>query len=199
VRVFPEGYARLALPALAAAAPEIGWRALAALLATIGGHGFPPRGAPVRALHADLCAGRLGRGRTLAGCRLLPAAGDACFVIRELRGIASVRTGRCARRVVSWDGRFDLPLPAVGGIEVAALGADGWAKIVARAPGLRETGIPYAARLALPALRDRKGVLAVPGLGYARGGRGVQKKGAIATFHPRRPLTAAVFAALDPP
>ena len=199
VRVFAEGYARLALPALATAAPEIGWRALAALLATIGGHGYPPRADPVRELHADLCAGRLGRGRTLAGCRLLPAAGDACLVVRELRGINSVRTGSGARRVVSWDGRFDLTLPARGPVEIAALGAEGWAEIVARAPGLRETGIPYAARLALPALRDRKGVLAVPGLGYRRGGRRVPKKGAIATFHPQRSLTPAVFAALDPP
>ena len=199
VRMFPEGYARLALPALAAAAPEIGWRALAALLATIGGHGYPPRADPVRALHADLCAGRLGRGRTLAGCRLLPAAGDACLVVRELRGIASLRTGRGARRVVSWDGRFDLTLPAGGDVEIAALGAEGWAEIVARTPGLRETRTPYAARLALPALRDRKGVLAVPGLGYPRGGRRAPKKGAIATFHPQRPLTPAVFAALDPP
>ncbi|HEY7610192.1 MAG TPA: tRNA lysidine(34) synthetase TilS [Alphaproteobacteria bacterium] len=201
-RVYPEGYAKLDLPVLAAAAPEIGWRALAALLATLGGLDHPPRGDAVRALHAELCAGRLGRGRTLARCRLVAADGGSCFVIRELRGTEVARVGCGAHRIASWDGRFDLTLALSGsGLEIAALGAEGWAEIVARAPGLRATSMPHAARLALPALRDRKGIVAVPGLGYHRGpgrkGPG-RKKAVIATFHPRRVLAPAVFAALVP-
>jgi tRNA(Ile)-lysidine synthase len=197
VRVFPEGYAQLDRRALAAPAPEIGWRALATLLATIGGLDYPPRGDAVRSLHADLAKAGFGRGRTLAGCRLLPADDGAVLVVRELRAIISARTSRGARSIASWDGRFDLTLPpGARGVEVSALGAEGWAEIVAQSPDLRAIPVPYPARLALPALRDRKGVLAVPNLGFHRGpGR---KKAVIATFHPRRPLAPAVFAALLP-
>jgi tRNA(Ile)-lysidine synthase len=194
-QVFAEGYARLDTATLAAVEPGIGWRGLAALLAAIGGLDHLPRGQSVRDLHGDLCAGRLGRGRTLARCRLIPE-GDACLIVRETRGIDSVRAGANTKRIAAWDGRFDLALAARGPVEIAGLGAPGWAEIVARAPGLRATDIPYAARLALPALRDRRGVLAVPSLGYGRVRS--RKKAAIAAYRPERPPAAAIFAAALP-
>jgi tRNA(Ile)-lysidine synthase len=189
VHLFPEGYARLDPAALAAAPPEIGWRALAALLATVGGLAHAPRGEPVRRLHADLCAGAIAGGRTLGRCRLIPA-GAACLVVRETRGIATVRAGA----METWDGRFAVPPPPGGkGRTVGPLGAAGWAELVARRPTLRTTAVPYAARLSLPVLRDRRGILAVPGLGYRRGLN--PKKTPIAAFEPLRPLAPALFAA----
>lgn len=191
--IFPEGYARLDIAALAAAAPEIGWRALAALLATIGGLAYPPRGDAVRALHADLRAGGIGGGRTLARCRLIPD-GAECLVLRETRDIESVQICAGSNEISAWDGRFAVRLAGSRkAVAVAALGAAGWAEIVARAPSLRETSVPYPVRLALPALRDRHGILAVPGLGYRRSGD--LKKTLISTFRPARPLAPAVFAA----
>lgn len=193
VELYPEGYARFDPAILASAPAEIGWRSLGALLATIGGLDYPPRGEALRGLRAALAAGTLGRGRTLARCRLLPD-GDRWLVVREARGIET-RTGRAG--AARWDGRFDLSHEQPGRIEIAALGAAGWAEIVAREPGLRTADIPYAARLSLPALRDRArkrgGIVAVPALGFRRGpGR---KKAAIAGFRPRRPLAGAIFAA----
>ncbi|MGH7006676.1 MAG: hypothetical protein ACREIP_22235, partial [Alphaproteobacteria bacterium] len=79
----------------------------------------------------------------------------------------------------------------------AALGAEGWAEAVARAPWLRETPAPYPARLALPALWDRRGVAAIPALVYERGRPSSRKKAAFARLLPPRALMAAVFAALD--
>jgi tRNA(Ile)-lysidine synthase len=193
VAIFPEGCARLDIAALAAAPPEIGWRALAALLATIGGLAYPPRGDAVRALHANLCAGGIDGGRTLARCRLIPD-GAKCLILRETRGIESVRANAGATEIPAWDGRFALKLRGSHkAVTVAALGDAGWAEIVARAPGVRETRVPYPARLALPALRDRRGVVAVPALGYRRAGD--PKKTLISTFRPARTLAPAIFAA----
>ncbi len=198
VTLYPEGYARVDVGAVVAAPPELGWRALAALLATIGGLAYAPRVDAVRALHADLCAGRIGGGRTLARCRLIPEVARTqaarCLVVRETRGIEIARPGTGSKRFDRWDGRFDLELsPARKAVEIAALGAAGWAEAVARAGALRATPIPYAARLGLPALRDRSGVLAVPSLGFRR--ERSPKKTPIAAFRPRGPLAPAVFAA----
>jgi tRNA(Ile)-lysidine synthase len=193
VQLFPEGYARLDPAVLAAAPPEIGWRALAALLATVGGLAHAPRGEPVRRLHADLCAGAFGGGRTLGRCRLIPA-GAVCLVVREVRGIQTVRAGASDKVSPRWDGRFALALPPGGkGWTVGPLGSAGWAELVARQPALRAGAMPHPARLALPALRDRHGVLAAPGLAYCRSLS--PKKTPIAAFEPLRPLAPALFAA----
>jgi tRNA(Ile)-lysidine synthase len=192
IRLHPEGYAELDAGALAAASPEIGWRALGALLATIGGLPYAPHGEPLRRLHADLCAGRIGKGRTLARCRLIPG-GATCLVVRESRGVETVTLPAGAKGVTAWDGRFACALAARrSDVELGPLGVDGWAAM-ARAPGLGAPAIPYAARLGLPALRDRRGILAVPALGYHRAGS--PKKTLIAAFQPLRPLAPAIFAA----
>jgi hypothetical protein len=145
----------------------------------------------VRRLHAALCAGAIGGGRTLARCRLVPAA-DACLVVREARGIATARPMRERHR--HWDGRFAVAFPSRGaGASVGPLGATGWVDLVARQPALRASAVPYPARLALPALRNRRGLAAVAGLNYARE-RG-PKKTQFAAFEPLRPLAATPFAA----
>jgi tRNA(Ile)-lysidine synthase len=192
VEIFPAGYARLDAAVLAKAAPEIGWRALAALLATVGGLDYPPRSDAVRGLHAALSAGRPARGCTLAGCRLIPD-GNTWLVVRETRGVETLHAGAGKKRVAGWDGRFDLTLSSGTGVEIAGLGESGWAEIVGREPALRATAIPYAARLGLPALRGRRHVLDVPALGYRQGRS--RKNASIAAFRPRRPLAPAIFAA----
>ncbi len=67
---------------LAGAAPEAGRRALARLLMAVGGRDYPPRGDRLTALHAALVEGRLGRGRTLAGC-VVSVQGGHVVVARE--------------------------------------------------------------------------------------------------------------------
>lgn len=193
VRLFPEGYARLDPAALAGAPSDIGWRALSAVLATVGGIAYAPRGDAVRRLHTDLCAGALGGGRTLGRCRLIPA-GAACLIVRETRGVATARPGGRGEKHLHWDGRFAVTVPSPGaGIGVGPLGAAGWGELVARHPALRASAVPYTARLALPALRDRRGLVAVPFLGPAR--KHGPKKTQFAAFEPLRPLAPAPFAA----
>jgi tRNA(Ile)-lysidine synthase len=196
VSIFPEGHARLDPAPLAGSPPEVGWRALAALLGTIGGLGYPPRAEAVRELHADLGAGRLGRGRTLARCRLVPD-GAHWLVVREARGVEAVRL-RASASIAAWDGRFAIKVKGMApGGNIGPLGAAGWAELVAAQSALRATPVPYPARLTLPALRDRTGIAAVPSLGYRR--RGCPEKTLIAAPAPLRPLAPAVFAAPFPP
>ena len=113
---------------------------------------------------------------------------------RESRGIETVRRGAGADKVIVWDGRFAVALAGSRWTaEIGPLGATGWAALVAGTPALRDTALPSAARLSLPALRDESGLVAVPALGYRRPGR--PRKTLIAAFQPLRPMAAAVFAA----
>ena len=81
VWLHPAGFAWLDAAALAAAAPELGLRALGAVLACVGGAPYPPRFAAIERLYRDL-AGTFAAGRTLGGCRVLTRRGRM-LVCRE--------------------------------------------------------------------------------------------------------------------
>lgn len=200
VTLHPEAYASLDGAALAAAGREIGERALGALLATIGGADYAPRRASLQPLYRDLTRGRIGAGRTLAGCRIMPLSGrrDRFIVCREQRGFAAAAL-RGAMPIL-WDGRYVSAGGARRGLFLAALGAKGWAEIAARAPWLRRGALPASARLALPALFDRKGVHSVPALGYRRARPGAPAKpGSDKIVHrPQRALAPPYYAASTP-
>lgn len=183
------GYARLDCAVIAAAAADRARRALGALLATVGGREFPPGDEALRKLLAAMARGRLKAGRTLGGCRLLPEA-DVCLVLRETRGVERLRL-RAGGEI--WDGRFRVT--GAAGTVVGPLGAEGWAEAVAHAPSLRDTPLPYAARLSLPAIRGPRDLVSIPALGFDRTQARGRKKTANARFLPRRTLAPAVFAA----
>ena len=64
------------------------------------------------------------------------------------------------------------------------------------ARGLCVEGVPAAARPALPALRDRDGLVAVPRLRFFRDAAAERDLAGMAVrFRPARPLTAAGFPA----
>lgn len=200
VAVYPQGFACLPRAALAVADPAIARRALVQILGCVGGAPYPPREERLQALLTGLRGGMAFRGATLAGCRLVPqgAGGDTILVVREVRpGVA--RRSAAADAGLARDGRFRLVLPAAAAtgrsrMAIAALGEDGWASVVRHRPALRKSAIPAAVRRALPALRDRAGVLCVPHLGYGRASR----KAASLTrsrvvFRPARMLSSAGF------
>ncbi|HWA69152.1 MAG TPA: tRNA lysidine(34) synthetase TilS [Rhizomicrobium sp.] len=60
--------------ALAAAPREVGLRALAGLLRTVGGQAYRPRFDALERLFDSIATGRLGKGVTLHGCYIRPAA-----------------------------------------------------------------------------------------------------------------------------
>jgi tRNA(Ile)-lysidine synthase len=156
----PAGYIRLDPQVLAEAPAEIGLRALAAIVMAVSGAPFPPRFERLMRLHGELCAG-LKRGRTLGGCRIVPKGG-AILVCREAAAMAPPIAAKPGEMAV-WDGRYRLRLPtdAPKGLRLSALGPGG---------PKRETALPAFARAVLPALRDGKGVVAVPAINYIREG-----------------------------
>jgi tRNA(Ile)-lysidine synthase len=169
--VHPAGFASLDPAALAAAPEETGLRALARLLVTMGGLDYAPRLERLERLYGRIRAG-LGRGATLGGCRIIPRRGRL-LVVRE-----AARAADCALRAgarVHWDGRFEIAVrPGArtrrGTLVLGALGQAGWAELIGAYPEGRGSPIPLPARYALPALRDSRGLVAVPHLGYTRRG-----------------------------
>lgn len=190
--IYPEGYALVAAPILLDAPAETGLRALARLLACIGGGEHVPRLERLERLYAWLRAGA-GGGRTLAGCHILRRGGR----ILLCREAAAIEPPRAARDGLIWDGRFRVSarrkLP--DGVVVGALGNDGWRELASdRRKSVRD-GLPAAVRPVLPALRDLDGVLAVPHLNYRRKLPKNENAAAVAIdFSPARVLGGAAFA-----
>ncbi|MFQ5775220.1 MAG: tRNA lysidine(34) synthetase TilS [Kiloniellaceae bacterium] len=190
--VHPAGFIELDPVPLAAAPAEVGLRALSRVLMTVGGLEYAPRLERLERLHARLVAG-LDRGATLGGCRVLPRRGRL-LVVRESAAAAAcpLRPGEA----VLWDGRFEIAVRGgprqPGDLRVDGLGAAGWTEARRAAPEVRATLIPAPARPALPALRDTRGLLAVPHLGYRRAG-GQALTVTKCRFAPRNGLTTGTF------
>ncbi len=189
--IHPEGYAWIDTQSLCAAPEEVGLRALARVVTCIGGGEYGPRLERLERLHAWLADGDApGRGRTLAGCRVLRRAAGV-LICREAGATAAAAP---AVDGAVWDGRFRLSVsgPVRPGAELRALGRDGWAEVVSAQPELRGAGVPPPVRPGLPAVWGLDGVLAVPHLKYWRGAPAREAFGVEnIAFHPARPLGAA--------
>jgi hypothetical protein len=116
------------------------------------------------------------------------------YVCRELAAVEAPRPLTPGQET-RWDGRFRIALDAAApdGLVLGALGAD--APTIGRkqrkSAALR---LPAVVRASLPALRDSKGVVAVPSLGYFNGCRDEAETAACRiAFRPVRPLTGAGF------
>lgn len=191
VMLHPAGFAWLDGAAILAAPEELGIKALAAVITTVSGADYPPRSERVERLFRLLPHGLVG-GRTLGGCLILPRQGRI-LICREPSAAAPPVPAMPGART-NWDGRFscNLAASAPADLWLGALGKDLTAirKDVAR-PVL--AAVPPAARATLPALRDVKGVVAIPALHYL-----AERKEAVAVaakllFHPTRPMADAGF------
>ena len=194
VRVHPAGFAFLDIAALLASAAEAAEPALGALVAMLGGGLYPPRRRGVSRLLRVL-AGNAKGGYTLAGCRFVPWRGRY-LVLRELAAAAGPVRILPGTNLV-WDRRFAVALPAnpAGPVTLGYLGESGVAELDWRTPELRRVGLPPLIRPILPALRDEKGIAAVPHLGYRR--RGVSPLPKL-VFRPVKSLSDAGFAVVKP-
>lgn len=172
--VHPAGYARLDQSTLAAAPEDVSFRALARILMCVGGREYAPRREKLERLHAVVVGGKLGKARTLGGCRIL-AERYRILVCREARGMPEPLAAVPGTQIV-WDGRFVIRFAATGNgaprprhpAHLTRLGREGWAEVVADRPDLKAGPVPAAVRLSLPALRDEWGVFTVPHLYYTR-------------------------------
>jgi tRNA(Ile)-lysidine synthase len=192
VLLHPAGFALLDPAPLAAAQAEIGLRALAALIATIGAEAYTPRFERLERLAQCLFAGALAGGRTLGGCRILPYRGRI-LVQRELAAMAPPaevpETGS-----LLWDNRFRVE-PAAGaavlpGMRIGALGSEGAASMRAIVPTDPAHHLPGIVRPSLPAFWQDGTLLAVPNLGWQRPG---VKTGVELRLRPARPLSGSGF------
>lgn len=188
----PAGFAWLD-PAAFRGPDALGVKALGAILATVSGSDYPPRRERIARLGAELAAG-LEQGRTLGGCLVVPWRGGI-LICREPAAVAAP-TPAAPGGQVCWDGRFQVRFATETrpGLWLGALGRDSAAVAHDLAKTAAFAGIPAAARATLPALRDAKGVVAVPSLGYFKRCR----EEAITTacrvqFRPKRSLTGAGF------
>jgi len=200
--LYPEGYAQLKAAPFLAAPASLASAALGRLLQVVGGSLHGPRQERLERLHGMLCQDRLGKGRTLGGCRVLPE-GDGFLLCREARGEEGPLALTPGTRL-RWDGRFLIELAAAGPgsarakrakqMKLRRLGAKGWAEVVAAEPGLRDTRLPAAVRPTLPAVWDRRGVLFVPHLRFVRTGGLAERAGLKRLdFCPIQPLAGPAF------
>ena len=200
VALHAEGWASVDAARLAEPAAELGRRALARTLMTIGDRAYPPSGDGLDRLYDELVCGKLAAGRTLAGCRVLPRR-DRVLIVREAGAIRDTVTVRSAGSVL-WDGRFVLRIAGRGhgeNLSVRALGTAGWAAVAAADKTLRSLRIPPAVRPTLPALFDLDGVREVPHLMYRRQGVDPDSVRVTAMFRPRHVLAGAGFAVSSRP
>ncbi|MFD1624554.1 tRNA lysidine(34) synthetase TilS [Azospirillum griseum] len=191
----PEGWIRLDPVALADAPEEIGLRALTRCLTVVGGDEHPPRDAAVERLYGGMCDSvTVGRasfpGCTLAGCRIAPRRGGV-VIAREATAVAGPQQATPGERLW-WDRRF-IVIPSAdrtAPVTVAALGAAGWARLVADNPDVRGHDAPALVRPTLPALWSDGVVVAVPSLGFRRAG---EPPGDVVRFSPALPLAGPAF------
>jgi tRNA(Ile)-lysidine synthase len=163
----PAGFALVDPGPLRAAPEEIGLRALAALVATIGAAAYTPRFQRLEGLARVLFGDEPLRGRTLGGCRLLPYRGRI-LVQREATALASsVELSGSGPWI--WDDRFlvrhrDGVVPP--DLHLGALGDESAAKMRAIVTTDRAHHLPTSVRPTLPAFRQGGRLVAVPHLGW---------------------------------
>lgn len=188
--VHPAGFAQLDADAIREAEPELGLRALAAVLAAIGGTPYPPRLERLERLYAAILRDDLERGRTLGGCRLV-RTGASVLVCREPAAIEKPLALSQGRTCV-WDGRFRIQAAKTcpGDVTAGALGQDRRELPPEAVQRLRR--LPGPVRPSLPVLRDRAGLAEIPAIAWARSS--AQSLGiAQITFRPSRGLTPSGF------
>lgn len=167
---------------------EIRHRCLARLLTCLNGESYLPAMDQVERLDLSMTGGTW-RGGTLAGCRLLPRRGRI-LILREPAACAPPVRLVCGQSCL-WDGRWRVTSTKRRGLFLGALGGPEAQELARRIPGLRESAfVPLPAWPSLPALRDARGVSAVPGLGYKRSRQGPEPLTEL-SFAPRRSLTGS--------
>lgn len=165
VRFEAAGYAHLDLAPLLVAAEETALRALARVLAAVGGQEQGPRLARLEALLARLQAEK-DLTRTLAGCRLAVRR-ERLFVVREPGRKGLPRLALAPGQAALWDRRFLVHAPAWINrpLTVGPLTPAGWRAIREQAPAA--TVLPEGAAGGVAAFWDDDRLVAVPPLGYA--------------------------------
>lgn len=146
--------------AFAALEADTRMRLLAAALQYVSSAEYRPRAAQLEALLDRLDAGA---GGTLHGAELRCDRAEI-RILREYAAVAGLR--RAVTEGGLWDGRWRVSHPTPSGLEIRALGEDGWRQSAERRAG----GPPHAVARALPAIWDGDRLVACDALGIGPGG-----------------------------
>jgi tRNA(Ile)-lysidine synthase len=168
VAVHPAGFAVLDPAALLSAPPEVAERALSILVSVLGGMPYPPRRRAVSRLLRVL-DGRARGGYALGGCRFVAWRGRV-LALRELAAAAGPMQLAPGSSVL-WDRRFEVA-SALGAcvLTLGYLGHDGVVELHRQSATAQHRPLPALMHPILPAFWDKKGLAAVPSLGYRREG-----------------------------
>jgi tRNA(Ile)-lysidine synthase len=179
---------------MTAAPADLAYRALAAVIATIGGEGFPPRFERLARLAEALGAdeGQF-RARTLGGCRIQRWR-RGIAVLRELAAVAPpVHLDEGASRIV-WDGRFLVETADGSGLELGCLGEAGVAELRAALGTTRcralDAELPKTVWPSLPVLRRNGRLTLAPALSWMADGEPARVE---VWFRPSRTLSGYGF------
>ena len=189
VFLHPAGFAVLDPTLLNLAPCDVLEGMIAAVVSTIGGKLHPPRRERVARLRKML-AGPSRHAYTLGGCVLMPWR-SRILALRELAAAAAPVTlapGECC----TWDQRYSLAL-ATAAKEASSIGYLGRAGVVGLHRRFEEPvpcPLPRVIHPTLPAVWDKRGLAAVPSLGYRREHGLVLPE---VRFQPSNPLTRAGF------
>jgi len=165
VETFDEGYAILDRGALHAEPEEIVLRGLASLCRFAGKGVYVPRMEKLMRLYAQLSAEGF-RGQTLYGAHFTPLEDEKILVSRELEGCQGATS---LEETTSWDNRFEILAKGdIDGLEIRAVGDDGWRQMKASDVDLSANMVPRQVVLTLPAIYAGDELKAVPHLGYGK-------------------------------
>ena len=192
--LYPEGYATLDRSFFAENGSDIARRGLNALLCTIGGRVYPVPSDPLDRLYKIILKQSFTGKRTLSGC-LAWATDNQVLIAREAGRISAtaIREGE----EIFWDRRFRVRLKSRGTasrqFRLAPLDLHLLGEIDCEVARERARALPTTVRPSLPALYDRRGLVAVPHLGYGRAAQNAASVRANIVFLPVRPASFAVF------
>lgn len=183
-RVFDEGYAVLKLPPLLEAGDFLAKRSIVQTVSAIGGHEYGPRSQRAENLWIAIKQGKIGKGRTLAGCRIVPHNNDL-LICREPHQIADRQP---MRREMIWDNRFCIRMGGeIDGISVEKMGKMPIRVIEDTAFRKQMRKIPPYVRPSLPVVRKGNALVSIPHIGL-NGGCPVE-----IAFLPKNTVTSAPF------
>ncbi len=209
--VDPAGYALINAASLFSGSEEISLRVLSRTLMCVGGGEYGPRMAKLERLHEKMKASHQDgdvdwKGATLGRCRvmsMMDTKGRVVFMIcREGRSLPAPMPVQPSQ-TYQWDRRFSIRVKGRKDVQyqdvsLYPLGRKGWGSLIEEIPEIAATPIPEPVRMTLPALADRKGIIAVPHLNYRRSGLDKDVPGfETAIFHPKQSLSGAGFLVAD--
>ena len=182
---------------LSAAPEEVGLRALARLVTSIGAQRYTPRLSRLEGLYQWLCAQPLAGGRTLSGCQLLPHRGRI-LIVREFAALGpdiNLTPGQTER----WDERFDVSLSRTAEalcarqapLYVRALGEAGLRQIRISEANRPAADLPAIAQRVIPGIWRGDELLAAPHLSFLQPAAEKLQDAVTLTFAPRHPVSHA--------